>query len=198
MILRRFGNWMRSWLARHPGGDRAEGREHEAVLIGAAYRSAVAGQVAPSPLVSWLDDAHRLRPHLRLAVAIPDLPVRQRGRTPQPLRAEAAPSPAPEQQVATPPADRHDCQVVTAEPPALTPPTLTPPALTPPALTPNEAHPVVDAELDGLEGMDAERRRLVLLRYLVHQRVYNEGFGRGETPDQYRPRSPQPKGERPA
>lgn len=183
MILRRFGNWMRSWLARHPGGVHAEGSEQQAVLICAAYRSVVTGQVAPSPLVSWLDDAHRLRPHLRLAVTIPDLPVRQRGRTPQPLRAEAAPSPAPEQQVATPPADRHDCQVVTAEPPAL---------------TPNEAHPDVDAELDGLEGMDAERRRLVLLRYLVHQRVYNEGFGRGETPDQYRPRSPRPKGERPS
>lgn len=40
------------------------------------------------------------------------------------------------------------------------------------------------ADLD-LEGLSAVERRLVLLRYLVRQRVYNEGFSRDRTPAQY-------------
>ncbi len=39
--------------------------------------------------------------------------------------------------------------------------------------------------LAAIEGMDATQRRLVFLRYLVRQGVYNEGFGERVLPEQY-------------
>jgi hypothetical protein len=42
------------------------------------------------------------------------------------------------------------------------------------------------ATLDAIESMDETQRRLVFLRYLVRQGVYNEGFGDRRLPEQYR------------
>lgn len=43
-----------------------------------------------------------------------------------------------------------------------------------------------EAALGAVEGLDAMQRRLVFMRYLVRQRIYNEGFGAEEVPEQYR------------
>lgn len=42
------------------------------------------------------------------------------------------------------------------------------------------------ATLAAIEQLDATQRRLIFLRYLVEQGVYNEGFGAHPLPDQYR------------
>jgi len=41
--------------------------------------------------------------------------------------------------------------------------------------------------LDDVDKLTEAQRRLVFLRYLVRQRIYNEGFSAQQTPDQYRP-----------
>jgi hypothetical protein len=41
------------------------------------------------------------------------------------------------------------------------------------------------ATLAAIESMDATQRRLIFLRYLVRQGVYNEGFGERRLPEQY-------------
>ncbi len=51
------------------------------------------------------------------------------------------------------------------------------------------------ATLAAIEQLDATQRRLIFLRYLVEQGVYNEGFGAHPLPEQYwrsRGRSEQP------
>jgi hypothetical protein len=46
--------------------------------------------------------------------------------------------------------------------------------------------PSAEATLDAAEGMDAVQRRLMFVRYLVRQRIYNEGFSANALPEQYR------------
>jgi hypothetical protein len=43
-----------------------------------------------------------------------------------------------------------------------------------------------EAMLQAAEGMDDVWRRLVFVRYLVRQHVYNEGFNADDLPEQYR------------
>ena len=46
--------------------------------------------------------------------------------------------------------------------------------------------------LDDVDKLTEAQRRLVFLRYMVRQRIYNEGFTPQQTPEQYRPRERQP------
>lgn len=41
------------------------------------------------------------------------------------------------------------------------------------------------ASLAAIEQLDATQRRLIFLRYLVRQGIYNEGFGSHPLPEQY-------------
>ncbi|MBF6591506.1 MAG: hypothetical protein IVW57_13395 [Ktedonobacterales bacterium] len=55
-----------------------------------------------------------------------------------------------------------------------------------PALPPIGELASVEATVDAAEGLDVVQRRLIFVRYLVRQRIYNEGFAPDALPAQYR------------
>ena len=179
MIVQRFMNWLRMTLAASLGGARRNSptpHVPEPMLVGAKSQAGSSPQTASGlSLSSWLDNGRRLRPRLRL--------------TPPP-RGEAGTSAAPTWPL------RHKAQ------PAPPPAALEIPAprvqRAPIAAEPAESAPVVPVaqvsgvsgeqgdDLSNLEQLDADTRRLMLLRHLVRRRVFNEGFAGDNIPGQYR------------
>jgi hypothetical protein len=117
-----------------------------------------------------LDNGRRLRPRLRLTPRDPGLtPTRPLRHKLQPAVTPAQPAP-----VETP-APRANLAALAPEP--------------------SDAARIVPVthsagssgdDLGELEQVDVETRRLMVLRHLVRQRVFNEGFTTGEIPRQYR------------
>ena len=174
MIVRRFMNWLRLTVAASRGRARqrsAEQRVREPVLVGAATQSGLAEHASYGlSLSNWLDNGRRLRPRLRLTPRDPGLtPTRPLRHKLQPAAMPAQPAPVEA------PAPRAN--------------------LAPLAPEPSDATRIVPVthsgsssgdDLGGLEQVDVETRRLMVLRHLVRQRVFNEGFTTGEIPRQYR------------
>ena len=150
-------------------------REHEAVTAGHADTSPY-GQGARAnarAAVSWLDDGHRLRaPSAPREEAPPPPSVRphlaQRAESEQPALPSLPLAEGELTSAATTPARRADSA---------------------PVATPDQTPPTVgdgsDVVFETVDGLDASQRRLVFLRYLVRQRVYNEGFSSQSVPEQY-------------
>ncbi|MGE5334469.1 MAG: hypothetical protein ACM3N4_07200 [Nitrososphaerota archaeon] len=117
-------------------------------------------------LSNWLDNGRRLRPRLRLTSrelgSAPTRPLRFKSQQPtSPVTGESPPprpTPAP---VVSAPADV--------------------PRIIPAFHMANGQH----EDLSDLGQLDADTRRLVLLRHLVRQRVFNEGFTGDAIPRQY-------------
>lgn len=176
MIVRRFINWLRLTVAASLGGARmraVEQNAREPVLIGAPSQAVSAEQALPSiSLSSWLDNGRRLRPRLRLAPPNRD----STSSTTRPLRYKTQP--------VTPPTSSEIPAPRVSLVPAPPEPMETLPAI-----------PVVQAmdaqsgdlgnDLSDLERLDADTRRLMLLRHLVRRRVFNEGFVGNDIPKQY-------------
>lgn len=145
----------------------------------------------PVRQANWLDDALRLRPARRARTAVP-----LSATTMQPLesrRAEVVAGTgylASETSETDRPKRANEITLAEVAPPLRMPTTLA--SATPASIAGAEASDrdadatTGDDQLDALEGMDAVQRRLVLIRYLVRQRVYNEGFSPDATPEQYR------------
>lgn len=170
MIVRRFMNWLRMTVAASLGGTRRRSLNQnvrEPVLVGVSSREEATDHMPPVlSLSNWLDNGRRLRPRLRLA-------SRELGSAPtRPLRYKTQPAASP----------------MSGEPP-------TPrPAPAPVISAPAEAPRIIPAihmangqndDLSDLGQLDAETRRLMLLRHLVRQRVFNEGFTGDAIPKQY-------------
>lgn len=158
MDVRRLFAWLRRRLTGEPMLHSTE--------VGAGSERDVAVAVTPSMAYlggGWLADAKRLRP--------PHVPM-------PPAPAPVAP---PEQRAileVRPTAvtrDERHAQYDTQPLPEVRARTAARDAI------PDDAPAVPDGP-----PREAWERRLVLLRYLVGKRVYNEGFAPDETPDQYR------------
>jgi hypothetical protein len=149
-------------------------RARQIALQASARPSGQRGSAAQSGLRNWLEDGQRLRPPRPWSL-------------PQPASGDAL-TPA----ITTPlPAERE--RVVSGRV-RLTSDlaSITPQEVPAPASLPLEPLPALAdlasaaATLDAAEGLDAARRRLMFMRYLVRQRIYNEGFTPEELPAQYR------------
>lgn len=182
MIVRRFMSWLRLTVASSL--ERARRRSvtqpvREPALVGVASQAGPAERAATGlSLSSWLDNGRRLRPRLRLTPRdprdpglIPTRPLRQKTQ-PAAISATPAPNPGPAPVEAPVAANIAPLAPDPAETARIVPVTHTTDA-------PGD-------DLGDLERLDAETRRLMLLRHLVRQRVFNEGFASGEIPRQYR------------
>jgi hypothetical protein len=139
---------------------------------------AVAAIAATSPAAvprvrarNWLEDGKRLRPARSLHRRVGEV--------------NAATGDAARERLASRP--RRVAESAASSAPATSgasPASVSPPAV--PSVAPVTAEHAVQAA----DGLDEERRRLIFVRYLVRQRVYNEGFGADEVPDQYRWQDP--------
>jgi hypothetical protein len=183
MIVRRFVNWLRLTVTASLGGFRARAVEQtvrEPMLVGASSPFVAPGQSPTSlSLSSWLDNGRRLRPHLRLTAREPGATITR------PLRynykAQTAQSPSPEM-----PAPRINWAPIAAEQtdtPPVTPVTPVAPAM--PIMPVGNASDELGDDLTNLEQLDADTRRLMVLRHLVRRRIFNEGFANNDIPAQY-------------
>lgn len=161
-----------------------------------------AAAARPAPRVrrqaNWLEDALRLRPPRRtrevlLTTSAPTSQAQGKRRAEVVAGTTHKASDASERQVPPHQVPPHQApsQNDTHRPDTL--PTLDAPASHTAPATPLASSDVASSSsledhdaLAELEGMDAVRRRLELVRYLVRRRVYNEGFSPDETPEQYR------------
>lgn len=128
------------------------------------------GRVSRAPH-SWLDDARRLRPHLAPQArefASASAPELSQERDASQLHVGARAARSAEEHTTLPASPRlKDLAVRQPVPPA--------------------AGDTSRAEgLEALDGLDAVQRRLVVVRYLVRQGLYNEGFAQENVPAQYR------------
>lgn len=184
MIVRRFMSWLRLTVASSL--ERARRRSlrrslaqpvREPELVGVASMAGPMERASSGlSLSSWLDNGRRLRPRLRLAPRdsglIPTRPLRHKT---QPAAMSDTPAPEPAPAPVEAPAPRANLAPLAAEPSDAT-----------------RIVPVTHStgaggdDLSDLERLDAETRRLMLLRHLVRQRVFNEGFASGDIPRQYR------------
>ena len=175
MIVRRFMSWLRLTVAASLKGARRRSLERpvrEPALVGVSSQAGPAER-APSGLFlsSWLDNGRRLRPRLRLTPRDPELiPTRPLRHKIQPAASSASTAPAHEAQ--TPRANLASLASEPTEAARIVPVTHT--------------SGVQGDDLSELERLDTETRRLMLLRHLVRQRVFNEGFSSGDIPRQYR------------
>ena len=184
MIVRRFMSWLRLTVASllHRARQRsAEQPVREPALVGVASQAGLAERASPGlSLSSWLDNGRRLRPRLRLAPRdprdpglIPTRPLRHKTQ-PVAMSDTPAPVPAPVSAPIEPPAPRANLAPLASEPSDAT-------RIVPVTHTTGAQ----GDDLGDLERLDAETRRLMLLRHLVRQRVFNEGFASGDIPRQY-------------
>ena len=176
MIVRRFMNWLRLTVAASLGSARLRTMEHnvrEPVLIGAPTKNiSLEQEPASLSLSSWLDNGRRLRPRLRLTPP----PRKSAASTTRPLRYKIQPAALPSS--AEIPAPRVSLAPLSTDP-----------------VETASAIPAVHAvdgqsgdlgnDLSDLERLDADTRRLMLLRHLVRRRVFNEGFSGNDIPKQY-------------
>lgn len=186
---------------------RRMGARHQTPsLIGT--RPSIAADVRaaqPHHYANWLEDALRLRPQRRTreimlasSITTPQAPGKRHAEVAEVI---AGPTHSTTKTSETGKAERQTTHVTESLSPETTP-TLSRPAPRPATSAPlasiassadASATPPIDGDgdhLTELEGMDAVQRRLVLIRYLVRQRVYNEGFSAEDTPEQYRWSSP--------
>lgn len=177
MIVRRFMNWLRSTVATARGGVRQRQLERtarEPVLVGVSPQLGITEHAAPTLMLSnWLENARRLRPRLVLPQSMRD-----------PEKINTRPL-------------RHKIQPTIAQPPAEMPfprISLAPIAAEPANTASHDSVPIAPItrtsddksdNLDDLEQLDAETRRLLLLRHLVRRRIFNEGFVGDNIPRQY-------------
>jgi hypothetical protein len=181
MIVRRFVNWLRVTVAASLGKARARSAERcvrEPMLVGAASQCGAPGQSPSSvSLSSWLDNGRRLRPRLRLTPREPGATITR------PLRynykAQTSPQPSPTET----PTPRINWTPIAAEPVDMPPITPVVPDMSVIPVAHISFEPGDD--LTNLEHLDADTRRLMLLRHLVRRRVFNEGFANNEIPAQY-------------
>jgi hypothetical protein len=175
MIVQRFMNWLRLKVA---GSLRNSAEQHtrEPVLAGSRTPAYSLEQSPPTlSLSSWLDNGRRLRPRLRLPASTREIaasttrPLRSKTQPPTPQRPEELPiPPAPPARIA--PASFEVADLA---------PTLSPKPES------DDSHDSQSDELGELEQLDAETRRLMVLRHLVRRRVFNEGFTAENVPPQY-------------
>jgi hypothetical protein len=140
-------------------------------------------------IVSWLEDGRqlRLRPaksgrtesgtHLDAAVA----PYEARRPRPGVAAVPGTPALWPGSASANLAASESVPHVLASTSAAATPSPSTPP----PDISVDFTGELSADSLAAIEGMDATQRRLVFLRYLVRQGVYNEGFNERILPEQY-------------
>lgn len=170
MIVRRFMGWLRLTLAGSLSGTRRQTIDRnvrESVLVGASSQRDSLEQSLPAlSLSSWLDNGRRLRPRLRLT----SMPRESGVTTTRPLRHKSQPASA----AAEPSIPRISLAPVPVEPMDATP-------MVPAVYVGDEQ----GDDLSNLEQLDAETRRLMLLRHLVRRRVFNEGFAGNNIPKQY-------------
>jgi hypothetical protein len=161
-------------------------------------RVATAGSIAqrPSPLPpgsmsTWLADGRRLRiqrtvrsRHLQgdhasqhTALPIPTEIERQRA-NPAISRPAASVGGASPNEATFP-------QVLAAPTPTVPTVPLQPVSALPPDILVDFTGELSAATLEAIEGMDTTQRRLIFLRYLVRQGIYNEGFVERRLPEQY-------------
>lgn len=184
MIVRRFMSWLRLTVASSL--ERARRRSvtqpvREPSLVGVASQAGPAERASTGlSLSSWLDNGRRLRPRLRLTPRDPRdpglIPTRPLRHKTQPAAISATPAPSASPAPAEAPAPRANIAPLAAAEPSDTT------RIVPVTHTTG----VGGDDLGDLERLDAETRRLMLLRHLVRQRVFNEGFATGDIPRQYR------------
>jgi hypothetical protein len=163
MIVRRFMNWLRLTVAASLGNARLRSMEHnvrEPVLIGAPSKNASLEQ-APASLSRL-----RLTPPLRESAAS----------TTRPLRYKI--QPAAQQPSAEIPVPRVSLTPLSSDPAETA-------SVIPAVHAVDEQGGDLSNDLSDLERLDADTRRLMLLRHLVRRRVFNEGFSGNDVPKQY-------------
>ena len=176
MTVRRFMNWLRLTVAASLRGARRRSQEQhvrEPALVGAASQTGLTERASAGlSLSSWLDNGRRLRPRLRLTSRDPGLvPTRPLRHKSQAAAMPAASAPA----AAETPTPRATVKPLAPEPPDAT------------RIVPvTHSTGAQGDDLGDLERLDAQMRRLMLLRHLVRQRVFNEGFASNDIPRQYR------------
>lgn len=183
MIVRRFVNWLRLTVTASLGGARARAAEQtvrEPMLVGASSQSGTPGQSPTSlTLSSWLDNGRRLRPRLRLTAREPGATITR------PLRYNYKAQTAPPLPPAMP-TPRINWAPIVAEQtdtPPIAPIAPIAPAM--PSIPAENAPDELGDDLTNLEHLDADTRRLMVLRHLVRRRVFNEGFANNDIPAQY-------------
>ena len=146
----------------------------EPALVGVASQAGSAERPSSGlTLSSWLDNGRRLRPRLRLTPRDPELiPTRPLRHKAQPASSSAPPAPVETIETPAPRANLASLAPESSEAARIVPVTHS-----------TDTH---GDDLSELERLDTETRRLMLLRHLVRQRVFNEGFSSGDIPRQYR------------
>lgn len=188
MIVQRFINWLRVTLVASLGGARQRSVEQsvrEPVLAGVSAQTnrSEPGSASLS-LSNWLDNGRRLRLTRAPRETVSNAGTgTSAGMAARPLWFKAHPTAAP-----TPPAPtetsapRVQCAPVAAEPVKANPE----PVPTVPAVPAAHTEDDFGDDLSNLEHLDADTRRLMLLRHLVRRRIFNEGFTGKDVPSQYR------------
>jgi hypothetical protein len=160
-----------------------------ASATGALPASVAAPALRRMSIASWLEDGRRLRPRSALS-----------GKSGSDGRPDASSSPGglrrPRSGIPTAPGrltphlgpgaanlttSEGAAHVLASTSPALTPS----PSALPPDILVDFSGELSAATLAAIEGMDSTQRRLIFLRYLVRQGIYNEGFGERILPEQY-------------
>jgi hypothetical protein len=180
MFIRRLMSRLGRIFSRHP----ARGWRTAAVVTAVSSRRS---GVSRAGLRNWLEDGRRLRP------ALPAQLSRGRGMVGD---VAAMPVDVTRERVVSGRMRVSDPPAVGQPPASKTPPPSGPARGAIPLKRPSPLPDLTSAEavLQAAEGMDEVWRRLVFVRYLVRQRVYNEGFGADEMPEQYRWQSGEPDG----
>ncbi|MEO7001516.1 MAG: hypothetical protein ABI068_06920 [Ktedonobacterales bacterium] len=185
----------------------------------AAHTPVFANFAAPAAVhlayASWLDDGRRLRAPHGASHETPLAPMTSLASLEQQEQPkDATPPRTPPRRYRSTPSVQQGAHLIGATAPATLPlpmPSVSPALASASAsmpLSPEGAAPAALAaddmlcedddlahlptSLDDVDRLTEAQRRLVFLRYLVRQRVYNEGFPAQQTPDQYRPHERQP------
>lgn len=142
-------------------------------------------------LTSWLRDGRRLRlrrstrPH---HTSLADALDRPQGSSPSASPASVSFSrPVPQTVLGASAAASDGAQPLRSSVPTTPAPSASAPSAStmPPDIRVDFTGELSAATLAAIEQLDATQRRLIFLRYLVEQGVYNEGFGEHPLPEQY-------------
>lgn len=197
-LLARLGSAIAAIVPRRRAGSPS-------LMTVAGARSPAPSGVGPSlvgprshgeALTSWLRDGRRLR----LRVGARSIPTSQTDALGRRQEADPSPSPAsvsfsrsvpqaiPGASVAATDGAPHAraSMPTTPAPSASVPSASVPSASTlPPDIRVDFTGELSAATLAAIEQLDATQRRLIFLRYLVEQGIYNEGFSEHPLPEQY-------------
>ncbi|HEX6121929.1 MAG TPA: hypothetical protein VFY89_02160 [Ktedonobacterales bacterium] len=184
MVVRRLMARLGRLLSSSSTTARAA-RARQAALQAGAPPSGQRSSAAPIRHHNWLEDGKRLRPP-----RLYPLPKAAREDGLAPIITTPLPLPAERERVIS--GRVRLTSDLTSDLAAITPAGGPPQEPPPPTSLPLDPLPALanlasaEATLDAAEGLDAARRRLMFMRYLVRQRIYNEGFSADELPAQYR------------